>query len=158
MIFQYIFSPKEKIAQARGEVPPSQQAMPAPEKKSSWLDGAITGLGKLFGKPKPPTQAAGTFDQGYDNYITRGGSTATLSQAEFRARTSADAVASRSADNAALKDAKPAPAPSTTVVSAPVNNNSTNVLNSRRPLYDTDAMGANNFWSAQSKSRLSAAY
>ncbi len=149
---------KEKIAQARGEVPPSQQAMPAPEKKSSWLDGAITGLGKLFGKPKPPTQAAGTFDQGYDNYITRGGSTATLSQAEFRARTSADAVASRSADNAALKDAKPAPAPSTTVVSAPVNNNSTNVLNSRRPLYDTDAMGANNFWSAQSKSRLSAAY
>ncbi len=137
---------------------PGQQAMPAPEKKSSWLDGAITGLGKLFGKPKPPAQAAGTFDQGYDNYITRGGSTATLSQAEFRARTSADAVASRSADNAALKEAKPAPAPSTTVVSAPVNNNSTNVLNSRRPLYDTDAMGANNFWSAQSKSRLSAAY
>lgn len=72
--------------------------------------------------------------------------------------TSADAVTTRSADNAALRDAKPAPAPSTTVVSAPVNNSSTNVLNSRRPLYDTDAMGANNFWSAQSKSRLSAAY
>jgi hypothetical protein len=72
--------------------------------------------------------------------------------------TSADAVTTRSADNAALKDAPPAPASSTTVVSAPVNNNSTNVLNSRRPVYDTDAMGANNFWTAQSRSRLALAY
>ncbi len=153
---QKIAYAKEKIAQARGEFQPT-----VPEKKSSWLDNAITGLGNLFGKPKPSEQA-GAFDQGYDNYITRGGSTATLSPAEFRAQavkpTSADAVTARSADNAAIRDAKPAAAPSTTIVSAPVNNSSTNVLNSRRPVYDTDAMGANNFWSAQSKSRLSAAY
>jgi len=130
---------KDKIAVARGEVPPSQQAMPAPEKKSSWF-------GSLFSrKPETaaPTPQTGTFDQAYDNYITRGGSTATLSQAEFKAKavtpTSADTVTIKSAVVSGMKEAQTQQPAGNTIVSAPTVNNTTKQTNVVRvPVRNTD--------------------